>query len=161
MNCLAGHFLILASAGAAICVLSFVSGWPRATVPSEPAVSAIVAQRTNEPDKQTPLAKVQNVPVPRDIASLIREIQRELKRVGCYDGELNGRWNAQSRQAMKAFADYVNAKLPVDRPDYVLLRLAQSHQGPACGPVEQKTLRPASPSLLYEGRVPRAGTQPN
>jgi hypothetical protein len=143
MHSVVGHLVILATAASAICVMSYAVGWPRVTPPSEPAVS------------------VQDVPIPRDIASLTREIQRELKRIGCYEGELNGRWNAQSRQAMKAFTDHVNAKLPLDRPDHILLRLAQGHQGSACGTIAPKTVQPASPSLLYEGRVPKAGTQPN
>jgi Putative peptidoglycan binding domain len=157
MNSVVGHFVILATTGGAICVMSYAVGWPRVMPRSEPAVSA-VAQRPVEADSPTPSARVQEVPVPRDIASLTREIQRELKRLGCYDGEANGRWNAQSRLAMQAFVDRVNAKLPVERPDYVLLRLAQGHQGTACGPTASA---PSPPALLREGRVPPAGTQPN
>jgi hypothetical protein len=33
---------------------------------------------------------------------------------------------------MKAFTEHVNARLPVDKPDPVLLALLQSHQGRAC-----------------------------
>ena len=154
MNSLVGHFLILAGAAASICGLSFFVGWPLSTPPDETAASATVAQpTTNDPNTPRPLAQVLNVPIPKDVATLTKAIQRELKRVGCYHGQLDGRWDARSRLAMKTFIDYVNAKLPVDRPDYVLLRLAQAHQGKACGATESKTLQPASPSLLYEGRV--------
>ena len=72
--------------------------------------------------------------MPTDFPSLAREIQRELKRVGCYRGEVNGLWSAQTRTAMKAFVDDANAVLPVDRPDQVLLSLLQGRQWPACGP---------------------------
>jgi hypothetical protein len=153
MNSVIGHFVILATTAGAICVMSYAVGWPRVMPPSEPTVSAIAVQRPIEANSPTPSARVQEVPVPRDIASLTREIQRELKRLGCYDGEASGRWNAQSRLAMKAFVDRVNAKLPVERPDYVLLRLAQGHQGSACGPTASA---PSPPALLREGRVPPA-----
>jgi hypothetical protein len=93
------------------------------------------------------------------MASLSREIQRELKRLGCYDGELNGKWNASSRQAMKSLADQVNAKLPVDRPDYILLRLAQGQQGRPCAVPKSKTSLPSPPSLLREGHTPEAGAR--
>ena len=136
MNSLAGHFLILAGAAAAIAVMSLIVDWPRAT----------------------PL--VQTAPVPQD-ASLTREIQRELKRVGCYDGQIDGKWAAQSRLAMKNFTDNASSNLPIDRPDYSLLRLAQAHHGKACDLAGSKGLLPPPPSLLYEGHAPKDGTRPN
>ena len=69
---------------------------------------------------------------PGDRASLARELQRELKRVGCYSGDINGVWTTSSRMAMKSFTDQVNASLPIDNPDYVLLSLVQGHQDKAC-----------------------------
>jgi hypothetical protein len=68
-----------------------------------------------------------------DRATLAREIQRHLKRVGCYDGEVNGVWSPSSRRAMKAFTDRVNATLPVEAPDFVLLAMVESHASQACG----------------------------
>src|SRR5262245_11946518 len=73
------------------------------------------------------------VAVPNDRASLARALQRELQRVGCYDGEINGNWSTSTRMAMKAFTDRVNASLPTDAPDYILLSLVQRHEGKACG----------------------------
>jgi hypothetical protein len=73
------------------------------------------------------------VAVPNDRASLARALQRELQRVGCYDGEINGYWSTSTRMAMKAFTDRVNASLPTDAPDYILLSLVQRHEGKACG----------------------------
>jgi hypothetical protein len=71
--------------------------------------------------------------MPRDRASLARELQLELRRVGCYGGDLNGVWTPATRKAMKAFTDRVNATLPVEAPDEILLTLVQAHQGEACG----------------------------
>jgi hypothetical protein len=92
------------------------------------------------------------VAVPGDRASLARALQRELQRVGCYDGEVNGTWTTSTRMAMKSFTDRVNASLPIDQPDYILLSLVQRHAGRACG-----TDCPTGQLLSDEGRcVPSA-----
>lgn len=64
---------------------------------------------------------------------LARELQRELKRVGCYEGDIDGDWRGASRRSMSAFLTKVNATLPIDRPDYILLTLLQGHADRACG----------------------------
>lgn len=64
---------------------------------------------------------------------LARDLQRELKRVGCYGGEITGTWTRSSKAAMVDFMDRVNATLPVDTPDYILLTLVQNHREIACG----------------------------
>lgn len=66
----------------------------------------------------------------RDLA---RNIQRELKRVGCYAGETDGQWSASTRRAMTTFTEHVNARLPTDVPDVILLTLVQGHSDRACG----------------------------
>ena len=65
--------------------------------------------------------------------AITRELQKELKRVGCYTGHLNGEWTRSTREAMKAFSDRVNAKLPADKPDGILLALVQGHSEKVCG----------------------------
>ena len=64
---------------------------------------------------------------------LIRNLQRELKRVGCYNGDVDGSWGAGSRRAMGIFTDRVNASLPIDQPDFILLTLLKSQSNTACG----------------------------
>jgi hypothetical protein len=68
-----------------------------------------------------------------DKAGLTREIQRQLKRVGCYDGDVTGVWSPNVRRAMKSFTDRMNATLPTDEPDFVLLAMVESHGSRACG----------------------------
>lgn len=68
----------------------------------------------------------------RDPASVTRAVQRHLKRAGCYDGPVNGRWTARTRHGMAAFTDSVNARLPVDGPDTVLLVLLETHAEVSC-----------------------------
>jgi hypothetical protein len=63
---------------------------------------------------------------------LVRDIQYELKRAGCYDGEMHGAWNNITKQAMQTFNQRMNASLPVDQPDYVLLTLLQAQKAQSC-----------------------------
>jgi hypothetical protein len=63
---------------------------------------------------------------------LTRALQRELRRTGCYEGEISGFWTPSSRRAMQLFTERVNARLPVDKPDAILLSLAQSHPETVC-----------------------------
>ena len=64
---------------------------------------------------------------------LVKDLQRELKRVGCFEGDVSGSWRPSSKKAMAAFTDRVNATLPLDEPDYILLTLVQGHGDKACG----------------------------
>jgi hypothetical protein len=77
------------------------------------------------------------VPPPRsfdgDPFRLVQELQRELKRLGCYLQEINGEWTPASRRAMRDFTERVNAVLPLDAPDPVLLALLRSERKPVCG----------------------------
>lgn len=64
---------------------------------------------------------------------LVNQLQSELQRVGCYAGRIDGDWGPASRFAMAEFTKSVNAVLPTDRPDEILLSLVRRHAGPACG----------------------------
>jgi hypothetical protein len=64
---------------------------------------------------------------------LITDIQQQLKRVGCYYGRIDGSWGGASKDAMQSFMQRVNATLPSENPDYVLLTLLQSQSGKVCG----------------------------
>ena len=63
---------------------------------------------------------------------LVRDLQRELKRVGCYAYEIDGEWTPGTRRAMKDFTDRVNAALPTERPDPTQLVLLQRHLEIVC-----------------------------
>jgi hypothetical protein len=141
MNNAGGHMVILAGAGLAA---AFLSAYMLAARQGEPAVQEAVVvtlpQRIQPPVPQPAARPPAERPQPSvgpgpmsDPAALARNLQRELKRVGCYDGEASGVWSPASRAAMKAFTERVNASLPIDRPDPVLLALVQGHQGRACG----------------------------
>ena len=99
-------------------------------------VPEIVAapKRTIAHNIQVPSAESERVlALPNDRSFLVKTLQSELQRVGCYDREINGFWTTSSRMAMQTFLQRVNAALPIDEPDVVLLSLVQAHKGTACG----------------------------
>jgi hypothetical protein len=64
---------------------------------------------------------------------LVVDLQQELKRVGCYWGRADGSWGSGTRHALQSFMARVNAALPSDEPDYLLLSLLKSQSGEVCG----------------------------
>ena len=64
--------------------------------------------------------------------TLATSIQSELRRVGCYSGDVDGVWNERTRVAMRAFNTSVHVNLGIDKPDYILLTLLQGHSSKAC-----------------------------
>lgn len=125
---------------------------------SAPSTAAPMAGRPAAGSAQTTVEKVAPAPAPIETGSmpakasdpikvaptlaspridqrtaLTKDIQRELTRVGCYAGDIDGEWSAQTRQAMKTFVDRVNATLPIEAPDHILKTLVSGHPGDACG----------------------------
>ena len=100
---------------------------PDGEEPAPPPELAMLAPRTalGSPQKDMSL--------PADRLPLAQQLQRELARVGCYEGDLNGVWTPTVRKTMKAFMDRVNATLPTDEPDYILLALVQGARDRVCG----------------------------
>ena len=95
-----------------------------------PSVEPPVAKAPPQPPASKPAAVVG---LPLDRTALTKELQRHLTRVGCYEGDINGVWTPAVRRSMKAFTDRVNATLPIEQPDYILLAMVQNHQDKACG----------------------------
>ena len=65
--------------------------------------------------------------------ALVRDIQRELRRVGCYWGKIDGSWGGGSKRAVLMFMDRVNASLPSEEPDVFVLSLVRGQSEPVCG----------------------------
>ena len=88
-----------------------------------------------------------NIAKPGQDRELTQALQLKLKRVHCYDGSIDGEWLFQSKRAMRAFLDRVNASLLIDEPDRILLTLIKGHVAAACGQV-----CPEGQSLAADGR---------
>jgi hypothetical protein len=105
---------------------------PPVPVPAKRPRTAVAAVDVDEAPHRVPVGDSKIATEPLDPAALTREIQRHLKRVGCYRGDVTGVWSPSVRQAMRAFTERANATLPVDGPDPVLLAMVQSHAPGAC-----------------------------
>lgn len=93
-----------------------VTAWTSAIVREPAPVSARAMARE-------PVSKV----------ALARDIQRELQRVGCYAGEIDGVWGRGSKRAVLYFMDRVNAALPTRDPDVFMLSLLKAQTAAVCG----------------------------
>jgi hypothetical protein len=100
-----------------------------AAAPQAPAAPEVVvlAPRAGLVSPQT------SAPPRSDHLPLALRLQRELARVGCYDGEINGVWTPATRRALKAFMDRVNAALPTEAPDRIQLLLVEAARERVCG----------------------------
>jgi peptidoglycan hydrolase-like protein with peptidoglycan-binding domain len=97
--------------------------------------------------------------LPMDRQNLARELQRALRRARCYEGPINGTWTPATRRAMTAFIERVNATLPVEQPDIVLLALLQSERGVACRSCSEGQQVGADGSCLPAGLVQQTAQQ--
>ena len=71
--------------------------------------------------------------IPREQHVLACELQRELKRVGCYKGPLNGTWTPSTRRAMAKLIERVIARLSTAEPDAALYALTRAQSLDVCG----------------------------
>jgi hypothetical protein len=117
-------------------------GWRayvRTAVPPAPTedeaaeVVVTIAKRGSEAFVRTLIVPSARPASSGDRAGLVHELQRELRRVGCYGGAFNDSWTVATRTAMKAFTNRINAILPMDKPDPILLALVQGQRDRVCG----------------------------
>lgn len=118
---------------------------PAPTVLQPVTVSAWKSTVTRDTPKAQPAQPQRQAYTSR--AALARDIQRELQRVGCYHGEIDGVWGGGSKRAILVFMDRVNAALPTREPDVFLLSLLRGQTRAVCGET-----CPQGQSLAHNGR---------
>ncbi|HWB47435.1 MAG TPA: hypothetical protein VG900_18540 [Hyphomicrobiaceae bacterium] len=96
-----------------------------ASAQPRPARPAPVVPAPGEEPTFAPMREA--APLPENTFSIARALQQELRRVGCYDGKMTGTWTPATQRAMKAYMQRVNASLPTDTPDVVLLSLVRGN----------------------------------
>ena len=67
-----------------------------------------------------------------DLNLITRELQRELKRVGCDPGVVDGKWSDKTEIALKSFAARTNLAIHVDRPSPDALTAVQQQRVRVC-----------------------------
>jgi len=176
-------FLLSAAAAASLGIYVWTDfepsqqqGPPRLSVDESEAMQVAATGRwrslpyaLNNSEKVGDITPTETVTLPPEKSQIVRanpgsasgsaalDLQRELARVGCYSGEINGVWTNSTRHAMKAFMERVNAALPTSRPDDVLLALVRGHAGRVCGAACPSGQSPSGQSLARDGRcIPTA-----
>lgn len=96
--------------------------------PSGPELAAVESDLDDEAalDRESAAA-------PANDPKLTRKIQRELRRVGCLKSTADGVWGSGTERAMRRFSERIDADLPIDGPDAVLLILLEKFDNRACG----------------------------
>ena len=61
--------------------------------------------------------------------NLAADIQRELQRVGCYDGAIDNDWGTGSRNALEEFAQQSGTELTSDEPTLIALSAVKAGRG--------------------------------
>jgi hypothetical protein len=126
-------------------VLDYLASRIAGVEPAHAAAPAATKVVTASPWKSAVLRTAERTE-PSTIA-LTRDIQRELKRVGCYGGDVDGVWGGGSRRAILGFMERVNASLPTSEPDVYILALLRSQDEAVCGAV-----CPSGQSMTAGGR---------
>jgi hypothetical protein len=70
---------------------------------------------------------------------IARALQAELKRVGCYFGEVDGEWGPGSKRSLRAFIEHANSGISSDEPDLIQLTLVRGYHGTACRAAPART----------------------
>jgi hypothetical protein len=145
-------FLAVAGGGVTVALAVFLLQEPGEEVPTATATVIVPAPAlVREPQPGTrPAPSSLDQPPAGDRRALTRALHAELKRVGCYKGRIKRRWSARSRKAMQAFTTRVNAVLPVDEPDQILLALVQAHPEQVCGVPEVVPVKAMPPQQKAE-----------
>lgn len=144
---------MLVAAAESLVPFSATAG-PEHTEPLDPVVVTLPARA------QYPSPGAQSDPTtgPLSQFAIAREAQKELRRVGCYDGEGTGIWSPSSRLAAQRFVDRVNAKLPVDKPDEILLALLRDQSDAICSQCHPGQALDASGRCMPTALVAKAST---
>ncbi len=95
-------------------IAAYASGRPPVAVPSlaKPAASALR---------------------PGNLDSLAARLQRQLRRVGCYQGPIDGEWGRGSSRALRNYNHWAGDELPTGHPSAQALRVLSGERGAVCG----------------------------
>jgi Caspase domain len=104
--------------------------------PPEPIIVPSPLSQPTPPEVATPAA-----PTP----ALISAVQRELKRIGCYSGNEDGKWGRKAGAALQKFSVMSGAKLETFEPSDGTLEVLKSAADKSCVAQGVAPVRPALP----------------
>ncbi len=103
--------------------------------PAGPRRIAVLPAPGSEPAAPAPSQNIVSAPpeaTPPDPALIARQLQDELRRVGCDPGAVNGVWSAASRQAMQQFNDRAGMKFQTNVASLEALDAVKGQRGRIC-----------------------------
>jgi peptidoglycan hydrolase-like protein with peptidoglycan-binding domain len=68
--------------------------------------------------------------------AMTQSMQKELKRVGCYSGEVDGKWGEGTRDAIQEFADESKMVLSTSQPTEIALNVLAASKAGVCSKSE-------------------------
>lgn len=107
------------------------------------------AASSSIPNQQTP-QKVASLPSTSEADSspstdVVRQVQTELRRVGCYSGTQDGDWNKATRSALQQFNRRSKSNFDTTRPSSQLVDALKGHKDRVCPPSGKARRQAASP----------------
>jgi Caspase domain len=91
-------------------------------------------------------------PAPTDLA---RQLQVELRRVGCDPGPIDGKWGERAETALERFAQRAKLSLTTDEPTLAALDAVKAQTSPICpAPVRRRVRSRSSPSPSFGFPIP-------
>jgi peptidoglycan hydrolase-like protein with peptidoglycan-binding domain len=112
------------------------------------------AQTLARTDPTTPAISSDDPPT--ENKELARALQRELKRLGCLDGEANGIWGERSRAAFKSFVRQAKLSVDGDEPNVSVLDAASATRARVCSVAAKGEETPAETRRQTPPQPPRA-----
>jgi uncharacterized caspase-like protein len=73
-----------------------------------------------------------NAPPQPSVSELAKTVQSELRRVGCFNSEPDGKWGRTSREALSRFNAAAPAQLELDEPSTVTAGEIRAYEGRVC-----------------------------
>ena len=128
-----------------------------ASTPPSPGESRVAALPS--PDTPAPEARADPERGATGNADLVRDLQRELTRVGCSPGRPDGVWGSRSREALQDFNRRAKADLNADAPSEEALAAVQKQKGWVCPPEPAPSRRKRDTARARE-RSPSAERAP-
>lgn len=90
----------------------------------------------------------------------VRTLQSELKRVGCYLGDVDGQWGPKAKDALKEFARLAKHTFPLEAPQADVLDLLAKEQNRLC-PLHCTGTEFESQGKCVQRAVPKPSPQPS
>jgi len=125
------------------------------------AESSAAEVRATPVSTKAPSVAAAQPPRDKPRAELVRDLQRELRRIGCYSGEVNGEWTANGKRALRAFLDHVGSRVQIDEPDLIQLTLVRGFSGVACRPANGQMMATKQPPLTPATTIMAQPTAPS